>query len=152
VNGTLPGVTEVRALAVHALPGVTEVRALAVHALPGVPEVGKLARIDEQAVARDPGAGAGTPSTSDPRALPPQPPPGDLGIKEVGIALDLCYPFAARGYEPCMAGNEINFVNGRVGPPCDIVRSGADSSPQVRDVGVGVIHGLDAMRVVRGPL
>src|SRR5690606_18206821 len=79
---------------------------------------------------------------SDPAAQPPAPPPGYLGVVEIGIALQLPRQCVAPLNEPSVPGVQVVLVDRPIGVAGDLLRVRLDGAPEIGDEPVCIVDRL----------
>ena len=129
-------------LPVDALPRIAEVDALPVDALPRIAEVDELPLVIDV-----PWTLPRAPPRADPAAQPPTPPSGDLGVVEIGIAVQLRHERLPDVDEVGVPGMEVVLVHGVVRVMGDRLRVMLHRTPEVRHKAVRVVDRFRAMRI-----
>ena len=120
------------------LAGVAQVRQLPVDALAGV-------ALDDPLSFVDPRTRPATPARSDPVARAPAPPAGNLGVKPIGVSVQIFGQGSGLAHQPRMAGEQIDLVARPVGMVRDGIGVGGDGAPEVGHKAVGVVEGFHAV-------
>jgi hypothetical protein len=126
-----------------------QVRELAVDALPGIAQVRELAGIDDFLAVMNPRPGSAAPARADPVAGAPAPPAGNLGVKPIGVSVQIFGQGSGLAHQPRMAGEQIDLVARPVGMVRDGIGVGGDGAPEVGDEAVCIVDGGNALAIRR---